>query len=98
MLALMVISNSCAKTVDPIWMVYEEENCNPPWVGKNDRRSKDNLEAMLRNDGVIPLKIRVKGDRDNNCDVCWCKTGKTYHVQVDASQMSYLFYYGFVAE
>ena len=86
---------NCSKTVDPIWMQYEEENCVPPWVGKTDNRSQDNLEALLRADGLIPLKIKIKGTRENNCIDCDCKTGKVYQVQIDRSQMNYLIYYGF---
>lgn len=96
--ATTLFFGSCAKTVNPTWMVYEEDNCTPPWVGKNDRRSKDNLEALLRADGVIPLKIKIKGDRSNACVDCDCKTGKSYHVQVDKAQLSWLFYYGFEVE
>lgn len=97
-LCLTTLFQSCSKTVNPVWMVYQEENCTPPWVGKNDRRSRDNLESLLRADGVIPLRIKVKGDRDNSCESCDCLTGKTYHVQVDKAQLSWLFYYGFEVE
>ncbi|UKN01902.1 hypothetical protein K6119_00030 [Paracrocinitomix mangrovi] len=93
-----LLMGSCTKTVDPVWMVYQEENCRPPWVAKTDNKTRKNLEALLKGDGIIPLKIKIKGDRDNNCQDCFCLTGKSYHVQVDESQMGYMFYYGFSVE
>ncbi|MBD3638573.1 MAG: hypothetical protein HUJ25_14565 [Crocinitomicaceae bacterium] len=93
-----ILLNSCSKTVDPVWMIYEEENCRPPWVGNTDYKTRKNLEAALRADGVIPLKIKIKGNRTNSCNDCFCLTGKTYFVQVDRSQMSYVYYYGFSAK
>jgi len=89
---------SCSKTVEPVWMVYSEEGCLPPWAAKADYKTRNNLEAVLRADGIIPLRIKIKGDRDNSCETCDCFTGKTYHVQVDESQMSWMFYYGFGVE
>lgn len=96
--ALVTGMQSCSKTVDPVWMVYSEVGCLPPWAAKADFKSRNNLEAVLRADGIIPLKIRIKGTRDNSCNDCECFTGKTYHVQVDESQMSWMFYYGFGVE
>ncbi|MEX1001931.1 MAG: hypothetical protein WDZ35_07440 [Crocinitomicaceae bacterium] len=95
LLAALSFLESCNKTVDPVWMKLDETFCKPPWVANTDYRSRKNLEATLRADGIIPLKIRIKGVRNNNCENCWCLTGKTYEVQVDRSQMSWLFYYGF---
>ena len=89
---------SCNKTVDPVWMVLEEDFCQPPWVANTDYRTRKNLDATLRADGIIPLKIRIKGFRNNECNYCGCLTGKTYEVQVDRSQMSWLYYYGFEAK
>ena len=89
---------SCSKTVEPVWMEYNEEGCLPPWAAKADYKSRNNLEAVLRSDGIIPLRIKIKGDRDNSCESCDCRTGKTYHVQVDESQISWMFYYGFSLE
>jgi hypothetical protein len=93
---LPFMTNSCAKTTDGQWMVYHETNCPPTWVNiNNDRKSKNALEILLKADGIIPLKIRVNGERLDNCDDCYCETGKEYHVKVDKSQAGLLFYYGF---
>jgi hypothetical protein len=94
-LSAMLVFTGCSKTVDPVWMVYEEAGCRPPWAAKTDHRTRNNLEAVLRADGIIPLKIRIKGDRNTNCEDCDCFTGKTYHVQIDQSQVAWLYYYGF---
>ncbi len=87
--------SSCAKTVDPVWVKLDETHCKPSWVGNTDHQSRKNLEALLRGDGVVPLKIRIKGSRDNNCESCLCHTGKTYRVSIDRSQLNWLVYYGF---
>jgi len=93
---LHFMTNSCAKTTDGQWMVYHETNCPPMWVNiNNNRKSKNALEILLKADGIIPLKIRVNGERLDNCDDCYCETGKEYHVKVDKSQAGLLFYYGF---
>ncbi|MEO9531792.1 MAG: hypothetical protein ABJG68_13510 [Crocinitomicaceae bacterium] len=97
-MAALLLFGSCAKTVDPVWMVMEEDNCRPPWVGKTDHKTRDNLEAVLRADGVIPLKIRIKGKREFDGEPCGTPTGKTYHVQIDRSQISWLYWYGFENE
>jgi hypothetical protein len=97
-LAGLFLFGSCAKTVDPIWTVMEEDNCKPPWVGLTDNKSRKNLESILRADGIIPLKIKIKGDRDNDSQECGQPSGKSYHVQIDQSQLSWLLYYGFEVE
>lgn len=94
-LSVIFVFTRCSKTVDPVWMVYEEAGCRPPWVGKTDHKTRNNLEAVLRGDGIIPLKIKIKGDRSNACEDCDCLTGKSYHVQIDQSQVAWLYYYGF---
>jgi hypothetical protein len=98
LMTALLLLGSCAKTVDPIWMMMEEDNCRPPWVGKSDNKTRNNLEAVLRADGIIPLKIRIKGDRDTDDMDCGYPTGKTYHVQIDQSQVNWLYYYGFENE
>lgn len=89
---------SCSKTVDPVWMVMEEDNCRPPWVGNSDNKTRKNLESVLRADGIIPLKIKIKGSRDTDNLSCGNPTGKTYHVQIDQSQVNWLYWYGFENE
>ncbi len=97
--AIPLFNTGCSKTTNGKWVVYYEQNCLPPWVSaKNDRRTKDNLVDLLKADGIIPLKIKIKGERLENLDCCDCLTGKEYYVQVDKSQMSYMYYYGFVSE
>lgn len=97
-IAAILLFGSCAKTVDPIWMMMEEDNCRPPWVGKTDNKTRNNLESVLRADGIIPLKIKIKGSRDNDGKDCGTPTGKTYHVQIDQSQVNWLYWYGFENE
>lgn len=89
---------NCAKTVDPVWVKLDETNCKPLWVGNTDHQSRKNLEGLLRGDGIIPLKIRIKGNRSNQCSDCMCLTGKTYRVSIDRSQLNRLIYYGFEVE
>lgn len=99
MLAFLFLFNSCAKTVQGRWVVYYETNFLPPWVSeKSDWRTKDNLEELLKGDGIIPLKIRIRGEREPECPEWDCFTGKTYHIQVDKSQLNLIYYYGFVSE
>ncbi len=87
---------SCTKTTKGEWMVYEEEVCLPFWVDENsNNKSKDNLEKYLKGEGIIPLKIRITGERFPECEDCYCKTGLEYEVQVDESQSSDMLYYGF---
>lgn len=90
---------NCSKTVEERWVIYEEEGCLPPWVSlKNDNRTRDNLEDLLRNDGIIPLRIKISGERNDNCNDCNCLTGKIYRVQVDKSQLNHMYYFGFRSE
>lgn len=94
--ALLLIAVSCAKTTDGEWMVYEETTCYPFWTDEDSHnRSKDNLEKFLKAEGIIPLKIRVDGERSISCDFCDCETGVSYNVKVDESQAGLLLYYGF---
>ncbi len=95
---LFLSLTNCAKTVDPVWVKLDETNCKPSWVGNTDNQSRKNLEGLLRGDGVIPLKIRIKGNRSNECTTCMCLTGKTYRVSIDRSQLNWLIYYGFEVE
>ncbi len=98
LIAVVLLFGSCAKTVDPVWMVMEEDNCRPPWVGKTDMKTRNNLEAVLRADGIIPLKIKINGSRETDDLPCGYPTGKIYRVQIDQSQVSWLYYYGFENE
>ena len=97
-LGLSMLS-SCAKTVNGTWVKYEERGCKPTWVShKSDNRSRKNLEALLKADGIIPLKIKISGDRNLDCNTCFCETGKVYRVKVDESQIGLMFYYGFESD
>jgi len=95
---LSFLFTNCAKTVDPVWGKLDETHCRPSWVGNSDYQIRKNLEALLRGDGVIPLKIRIKGNRNNNCESCLCFTGETYRISIDRSQLNWLIYYGFEVE
>ncbi len=93
---LMLLLTGCDKTTDGKWMVYEETVCYPYWVHtSNDNKTKDQLESFLKDDGIIPLKIRVLGEREITCEACACLTGKRYEVLVDKSQIGYMNYWGF---
>ena len=93
------LNSGCAKTTDTTWVVFNEENCLPPWVSeKSDNKTRKNLSALLKGDGIIPLKIKIKGDRLPDCNDCNCLTGKSYHVQIDESQLNYIYHYGFYSE
>ena len=54
-----------------------------------------NLEKFLKAEGIIPLKIKVEGEKIITCKACDCETGIEYQVQVDESQAGLLLYYGF---
>ncbi len=96
LIILCVGMASCAKTTKGKWMIYEEEVCLPFWADEDQhRKSKDNLEQFLKTEGIIPLKIRITGERLPECEACHCKTGLSYEVQVDESQSGHLLYYGF---
>ena len=87
---------SCAKTTKGEWMIYEEEVCLPFWADENNHnKSRDNLEKFLKAEGIIPLKIRITGERLPECEDCYCKTGLFYEVQVDETQSGLMLYYGF---
>ncbi len=93
---LIIVMSSCAKTTKAEWMVYEETTCLPFWTDEDSRsKSKDNLEKFLKAEGIIPLKIKVEGERMITCEACDCETGIEYQVQVDESQAGLLLYYGF---
>lgn len=87
---------SCHKTTDNEWMIFKETSCLPFWANESsDRKSKNTLETFLKSEGIIPLKIKIVGDRIETCVDCDCPTGKEYHVQIDKSQVGYLAYWGF---
>ncbi len=93
---LLLLIASCAKTTDGEWMIYEETVCYPFWTDEDSHnRSRDNLEKFLKAEGIIPLKIRVDGERYISCEACHCETGVTYEVKVDESQAGLMLYYGF---
>ena len=93
---LTLLAASCAKTTDGEWMVYEETVCYPFWTDEDSHiKSKKNLEKFLKAEGIIPLKIRVDGERYITCEACHCETGVIYLVKVDESQAGLMFYYGF---
>ena len=93
---LLLAIVSCAKTTDGEWMIYEETVCYPFWTDEDSHhRSKENLEKYLKAEGIIPLKIRVEGERVITCEACHCETGVTYEVKVDESQAGLMLYYGF---
>lgn len=93
---LALIAMSCAKTTDGEWMIYEETVCYPFWTDEDSHnRSKQNLEKFLKAEGIIPLKIKVEGERTPTCEFCDCETGVTYQVKVDESQAGLMLYYGF---
>ena len=96
LILLLVVITSCAKTTKGEWMVYNETICYPFWTDiDSHKRSKDNLEKFLKAEGIIPLKIKIEGERISTCEFCDCETGITYEVQVDESQSGLLIYYGF---
>lgn len=87
---------SCAKTTKGEWMVYEEEVCLPFWTDEDSHnKSRNNLATFLKAEGIIPLKIKIEGERIPECEDCYCKTGISYEVQVDRSQAGLMLYYGF---
>lgn len=87
---------ACSKTTNPEWMVYYETSCLPEWVIENsDSKTKKELSNYLKDNGVIPLRIKIEGERIPTCNYCDCSTGKIYYVQIDKSQIEYLSWYGF---
>lgn len=90
------VLQSCSKTTNGRWMIYEETTCLPFWANESsDRKSINTLETFLKSEGIIPLKIKIIGERESTCEFCDCPTGLEYHVQVDKSQIGYLAYWGF---
>ncbi len=88
---------SCSKTTSPQWMAYYETTCIPQWTDlDSDRRTKNRLEDFLKREGIVPLKIRIEGERVPTCEFCDCSTGKIYYVQVDESQIEFIQFFGFV--
>lgn len=93
---LSFIFHGCTKTTEGRWVVYYETGCNEPWMSeKSDNKTRNNLEDALKTDGIIPLKIKFKGEREQQCTTCDCETGKEIWVQVDKSQVGYMYWYGF---
>lgn len=87
---------SCSKTTNGRWLIYEETTCLPFWANESsDRKSINTLETFLKSEGIIPLKIKIIGERESTCEFCDCPTGLEYHVQVDKSQIGSLAYWGF---
>ncbi len=77
-------------------MTYEEQVCLPFWADKKKHnKSKENLEKYLKSEGIIPLKIKITGERLPQCDDCDCPTGLYYEVKIDESQSGSMLYYGF---
>jgi hypothetical protein len=92
----LLFNVSCAKTTNGKWMVYEESACLPFWAHESsDRKSKQILSDFLKDQQIIPLKIKIVGERELNCLECYCLTGKEYHVKVDKTQIGELAYWGF---
>jgi len=90
---------SCSKTVDKEWVELLETTCSPGWVDHdNDRKTKNNLEGFLKGNGIVPLKIKIEGDRHETCQFCDCTTGKVFKVQIDQSQRSLIGEFGFYLE
>jgi hypothetical protein len=87
---------SCSKTTNGKWVIYEESTQLPFWANESsDRKSKNTLETFLKSEGIIPLKIKIVGTRVANYKDCDCLTGLEYRVQVDKSQVGYMAYWGF---
>ena len=87
---------SCSKTTDGKWVIYKETTQLPFWAHESsDRKSKNTLETFLKSEGIIPLKIKIIGDRIATYKDCDCFTGIEYRVQVDKSQIGYMVYWGF---
>ncbi len=87
---------SCSKTTDGRWVIYKETSCLPFWAHESsDRKSKNTLETFLKSEGIIPLKIKIIGERIETCQECDCNTGLEYRVQIDKSQVGYMAYWGF---
>tara|TARA_B110000046_G_C13010751_1_gene406563 strand:+ start:446 stop:775 length:330 start_codon:yes stop_codon:yes gene_type:complete len=87
---------SCSKTTDGKWIIYKETTQLPFWAHESsDRKSKNTLETFLKSEGIIPLKIKIIGDRIATCKDCDCFTGLEYRVQVEKSQVGYMAYWGF---
>ena len=95
----LFLLESCAKTLDATWVKYEERGCLPPWASlKSDNRSRNNLESLLKADGIIPIKIKIIGERDLSCTNCFCKTGIVYRVKIDKSQLNLMYHHGFESD
>ncbi len=96
----LALFDSCAKTTNGKWMVFQETACLPFWAHEsNDRKAKNTLENFLKSEGIIPLKIKINGERSSIiCESCACPTGKEYRVKVDKSQIYLLAYWGFELE
>lgn len=68
-------------------MIFTTTICLPFWTNEDsDRKSKDTLETFLKAEGIIPLNIKIVGDREITCEFCDCPTGLAYHVKVDVTE------------
>ena len=93
----IIILGACSKTTSPEWVVYYETSCYPAWTdAESDRRTKLQLEGYLKDLGIVPLKIKIEGERVPTCEFCDCSTGKSYEVQIDESQFAEISFLGFV--
>lgn len=87
---------SCSKTTNGKWMIFTETTCLPFWANESsNRKSINTLETFLKAEGIIPLNIKIVGDREITCEFCDCPTGLEYHVKVDKSQIGEMAYWGF---
>ena len=85
---LTISLSSCNRANDTMWVYMDETACPPGWVDPDsDRKTKDYLEGFLRGNDVIPLNIKIDGDRENHCLACNCFTGRTFRVKIYKSQL-----------
>ena len=91
----ILIFSSCNKHNDSTWMYYDEYVCDAGWIENGDRKSKLNLEGFLKGNEIIPLKIKVDGENNPECNQCDCLTGRTFRVKVYESQTYLMHQLGF---
>lgn len=59
----------------------------------SDRKSKNTLETFLKSEGIIPLKIKIIGDRIATYKDCDCFTGLEYRPCQFTIPITILLYY-----
>lgn len=97
-LFIVFLTTACGVDNKSTWVVMQEDGCPPGWVDDSDRKTRLNLEGYLKGNDIVPIKIKVTGVREGDCNSCYCLTGRTFRVKVYESQVGYMAYYGFIED